>query len=436
MKISAKNIYSTLLLKGEFCNRDTYAVSLEEEGKGKNWKKAVYTREGKTVTEYFQGSTCQFPYSGVRGISLQYVNGISEGSAVTVPMEDSVYMCEEDSRLLWSGSSPVCEKKAIEIQVSLRKEPKQAVVSTYFQLEKKDSGMVLAIKETVWEQDETTASALREDYQEFLKKLDGVVEAKDIYMLRSVIADRLPQRMEDTAFYAFGFCENGMDVLPGMELAVEYSSYQRVDVTDDMKYFNGFAGAKKEFYPVLWRDGHLSMDSFAYLLSEGKYVSNAEQPDANNEAKAYGGAGGMDLVAPAARKAFARILYPDVFPDREGQGEAVSVQNEVLAFADSYTSLLLAAGEFSKKAYSSQGYFTHFRGRTHITPVIGVCLNKTTYQVPVMTRLGDVAERFQWDLELVCLLRNGIRLDGRLIQNKEMMEGFLLRAGDNIWLRG
>lgn len=424
--------------RGEFADRENWNICFAPVAEP--LKKEIILKKGTdTETMVCYEDTVSFSFRGVEAYTFRFRAGAAMGRlSEEYKLSGKLYQQDtEDSALICIGKQPgTIEHSEIRIPVVLRQQLAESISGEVFLLEKTEQGYAVVLKEGVWNQKEKEArEKIKQDYQEFLKKLDQGVAIKDIYEIRRLIGIYLPHYQEDAAWYSFGFGDNGCDLLPGMILRVEYNSYQKVDTVKYMEYLNGYVESGIADYPVLLRENSLCVDPAAYMLSDGTYAASVQQPDANNQAMAYGGAGMIELSQEGARKPYGRILYPTQFIEGKSQGEPYSILNEVLVFSETAAALSMAVSEFRNQSYSANGYFQHFRGRVHMVPWITVRINGCQAVMPAMSTLGDILIQNNSSYDMVCLKRGEAILRGGLV-SREVTEGFLLQAGDEIWVNG
>lgn len=257
--------------------------------------------------------------------------------------------------------------------------------------------------DTIWRADDASKDAVHADFMAFCAEVEALARDEaalllpgTAHLLRQRLAELLPAHLVDSQFFRSGlnpgYGEDNspyIDLLPGMRLRVEFTSYQAIPGAAH----NGPASSAAIPYTIRRnRDGRISFDPFLSTISAPQI-----QPTVVGGSKL--GAGVIDLHAAGTARRHYRLFYPTGMPDA-ATGEAANVARRVtLIGADTLTDLLTATKRYTEDGEIATGDLGNlpivgfsFRGRAIAVPEIPVSVNNVETFVPVGTTVRDILD--------------------------------------------
>lgn len=208
-----------------------------------------------------------------------------------------------------------------------------------------------------------------------------------VAVLANRIVTCLPLNYTQILPLTYGLVPNSryVDLTPGMNLVVDYSSFQYLSAPSvAIGALNAYAGVGSVRYRLRRRtDGSIGFNAFTDLLRSWTIKFNTPNQIA----------GLSDLEAAGATANFVRLVYP---AQMQNTNQITTTQpsanlNPVLLFANSLANMELATTNFFKNfSPGSAGQMAFFSGRAAIYPEIVVTINGVLTPVPLGTTLADV----------------------------------------------
>ena len=214
----------------------------------------------------------------------------------------------------------------------------------------------------------------------------GCLVPNGLFLLTNRIAIGLPLGFNWILPFIYGFSPDNryVDLYPGMNLVVDYGSYQYLGAgTSSPGQRNAYAGVGTTRFRLRRRpDGRIGFNAFTDSIGALQVAF-----DTPNQV-----AGLWDLEASGASGPHARLIYPATLQNTVTTSPTpTAAQNPVLLFADSLADLETGTSNYvSGGDNQGVGSLVFFSGRAALYPEIVVTVNGVLTPVPFGTTLADV----------------------------------------------
>ena len=270
-------------------------------------------------------------------------------------------------------------------------------------------------------------------YDTFLSQIKDIAVPKGFYKINEAILRMGAFAFSDTAHFLCGYTPEDKiaDLRPGLFMKTETSLYLP-PYTTKLKNVDGFVWANTAECEITYRENgdFLEFNSFAAEMLK----SAASSLTLENTEVIYA-AGIEDLLRPALRQPYFRMMYPMDMPQQDTAPPFPS-NNVILMAADNYGKILKACADIKEKP-ENINYLSIpvvvFRGRGMLTLMLEIYINERKVHVPVGSSIEQVLSRCGVSsMKKVRLYRRGY--DGALLPVFGDIEGMGLISGDRIEL--
>lgn len=284
------------------------------------------------------------------------------------------------------------------------------------------------------------APLVREDYIKFVDQIKDKICPYGFYSLCDVLLRLSPQLSGDTAYFQCAFLpERGTaDLRPGLILNLATAVYQP-QYDPKIASAAGFSAMYSNSYPVTMKKQgtYLEFDCYAGAIAEYMNYSRIS----NGASNVVFASGILDMLQPAVRQPYYRILYPEKLTHDYSTETPYPSDNMVILTADSYGAILAAGNAVYENRAAINNLpipLVIFKGRSTLSLHMPVNDNGQSLSVPVGTTVHDILQR-----QGICggrefeLYRRGD--DGReypvFVKFAENPEDIVLISGDKIICR-
>jgi len=268
------------------------------------------------------------------------------------------------------------------------------------------SAQVTIAANNAWKAAAEARAALMANWVALLEKIDaleaaGVLVRNGTRIIAETIGTYIPAPPVETLFYRLGL-QPGIaggqiaycDLLPGMQLRVEFEQSQFIAPGSNM---NGYIGGAQVRWQIAAR---ASADG--YVSGFDPFLNTVASPSIQAATPAVAG-GLLDLQRAGASRRYLRLCLPQNVASGNGAGDLSLSGNVALIGADTLTELNAATAAYVQgNAAAAPATCTILRGRSIAIPEIPIWLtdaNKTNHLewVPVGTTVANVLDRYlQW----------------------------------------
>lgn len=270
-------------------------------------------------------------------------------------------------------------------------------------------------------------------YDTFLSLIKDIALPKAFYQINEAILRMGTFTFSDTAHFLCGYAPEDRiaDLRPGLFLKTETSLYLP-SYNTKVKNAEGFVWANTAECEITFSEqgGFLEFNRFA-----AEMLKSADSSLTLENTEVIYAAGIEDLLRPALRQPYFRMLYPLELPSMDTAPPYLS-DNVILMAADHYGKILEACAdmkEHPEKINSLSIPAVVFRGRGMLTLMTELYINETKIHVPVGSSMEQALSRCGVSsVQKVRLYRRGY--DGTMLRVFGETEGIGLISGDRIEL--
>lgn len=340
-----------------------------------------------------------------------------------------------------SGYYPDCDEKGNtyitfykqkfsekEISLDFNFKIKEEISNEILSLKASESGCSLIIN--------TEKPLLCENLDGFLCRLSSELEAYEFYKLCDCILRTATYYIKDTSYLQCSFNpkKHIADIRPGMVLYLATSIYQP-QYSSYMDNTAGFSAMYSNYYPVSMREEneYLEFDCFSNEMAKYLNVTSSAETRLN---KIIYASGIKDLLQPAARQPYYRLLYPKSFSSET----VYPSDNIIILAADSYNSILKSCTTIEEDINGINNLtipIILFRGNSTLSLYIPIIIGSEKSYVPVGSTLEDVLQQYGiYRYENIKMFRydlNGLEKPV-FLQLFDQPEKITLISGDHIYL--